>query len=71
MHISEIAARIPARDAQLAVARVLAVLGSEFDWNSATLDDIVTAISPAIPTGLPSCFDQSDDDISFWRGVSE
>lgn len=71
MRIEELAARITARDAQLAVARVLAVLGSEFDWNADTLDQIVTAIGPAIPAGVPSCFDQSDDDITFWRGLVE
>lgn len=69
MLITEIAARIPAEVAQLAVARVLTALGSETDWSSDTLDEIATAVAPAHPAGLPSVFDQDDDAVTFWQEV--
>lgn len=69
MHINEIAAKVPADVAQLAVARVLVALGSEQNWSADTLDEIATAVAPAIPAGLPSVFDQDEAAEDFWRGV--
>ena len=71
MLITEIAARIPADTAQLAVARVLAALGSESDWSSDTLDAIAAAVAPAHPDGLPSVFDQDDAAVEFWQAARD
>lgn len=71
MQITDIAARIPAGAAQLAVARVLVALGSEFDWNSDTLDGVVQAVGPCVPAGLPAVFDQDEDAIAFWQEVQD
>jgi hypothetical protein len=67
MQIHEVAAQIPAATAQLAVANVLAVLGSRDEWNSDTLDDVAAAVAIAHPKGLPSIFDQDDDAVAFWE----
>ncbi|ALF00963.1 hypothetical protein SEA_SERENITY_96 [Mycobacterium phage Serenity] len=69
MDIREIAARIPADKAQLAVARVFVALGSQFDWDSGTLDHVAEAVASAHPQGLPSVFDQDEAAVEFWENV--
>jgi len=69
MRVNEIAERIPADAAQLAVARILAILGSQFDWDSSTLDYVAEAVAPSIPRGVPSVFDQDGDAVVFWQEV--
>lgn len=68
MKIHEVAIRIPAGEAQLAVAWVFAVLGSQHDWDSGNLDT-VAAVADAHPQGLPPVFDHDDDSVAFWREV--
>ena len=67
MEIHEVADRIPAATAKLAVAQVLAVLGSRSDWSADTLDDVAAAVAAAHPKGLPSIFDQGDAAVAFWE----
>lgn len=69
MRIDEIAALIPADDARIAVARVLAALGSATDWGADTLDYIATAVAPLRPEELPPVFDQDDSALDFWQEV--
>ncbi|QGJ97362.1 hypothetical protein PBI_ISCA_82 [Mycobacterium phage Isca] len=69
MSIEDIAALIPADKAQLAVARVIAALGSQFDWDSDTLDGVANAVKDVVPAEIPSPFDQDDEAIEFWQEV--
>lgn len=69
MQIHEVAEQIPAATAKLAVANVLAVLGSRSEWSSDTLDDVAAAVAAAHPKGLPSIFDQDDEAVEFWGSV--
>lgn len=68
--IAEIAARVDPDKARLAVARMCAALGAEFDWGSDTLSAIAEAVTPAAPNGFPSFTDQADDAIEFWQNVT-
>jgi len=70
MRIQEIAAMIPPHEAQLAVAKVFVALGSQFDWNSDTLDQVAEGVAGAHPQGLPSVFDQDDEAVKFWDEVT-
>lgn len=70
-NIQEVAGKISPAAAQIALARVFAALGSEYDWDSRTLDAIVEAISFAHPEGCPSAWDQDEKAIAFWREVAE
>jgi hypothetical protein len=67
MQIHEVAEQIPAATAKLAIANVLAVLGSQSDWSADTLDDVAAAVAAAHPKGLPSIFDQDDEAVAFWE----
>ena len=69
MRVDEIAARIPADDARIAVARVLTAPGSETDWSADTLDYIATAVAPLRPEALPLVFDQDESALNFWQEV--
>ncbi|MCV7174834.1 hypothetical protein [Mycolicibacterium sphagni] len=71
--VEQVAELLDPRKAQLAVAGVLAALGHEFDWSADTLDCVVEAISGSgvlADTGLPAVFDQDDDALEFWDGLS-
>ena len=70
MDIAEIANRINPRRAQLAVASVLAVLGSAEEWRGDQLSSINHEIQPAwAETGLPPSSDQSAEALQFWRSA--
>lgn len=69
MRIREIAARIPADVAQLAVARVLVTLGSQAEWSPETLEGVAEAVAPTKPADLPSVSDQDDAAVEFWSSV--
>ncbi|AZS12049.1 hypothetical protein SEA_ZETZY_79 [Mycobacterium phage Zetzy] len=69
MNIRDIAALIPPDKAQLAVARVIAALGSQYDWNADTLDGVAEAVKSVVPEQVPSPFDQDDEAIEFWQEV--
>ncbi|MEB3023367.1 MULTISPECIES: hypothetical protein [Mycolicibacter] len=69
--IESIAAMIPPHAAQLAVANVLAALGSQLDWNSDTTSNVanaVASISQYLPD-VPSYFDQNDAAVEFWQNL--
>ena len=70
MDIAEIADHINPRRAQLAVASVLAVLGSAEEWRGDQLSSINHEIQPAwAGTGLPPYSDQSAEALEFWRSA--
>jgi hypothetical protein len=70
MDIAEIADHINPRRAQLAVASVLAVLGSAEEWRGDQLSSINHEIQPAwAETGLPPSSDQSAEALQFWRSA--
>lgn len=70
--LDEIAARIPAHVAQLAVAKVFAQVGSEADdWDSGTLDRVMRHLDVALPylvadNALPSPYSLKVTDGLFW-----
>ncbi|ORW08123.1 MULTISPECIES: hypothetical protein [Mycolicibacter] len=69
--IGSIAAMIPPHEAQLAVAKVLAALGGQFDWDSdttANVADAVAHIGQYLP-GVPSYFNQNDEAVTFWQNL--
>ena len=70
--IQSIAAQIPAGQAQIAVAKVMAALGCQFDWNSDTLDWVAEAIKPVADSlrGVPDCMDQDDAAVEFWQSIA-
>ena len=71
-NITTIAAQIPSATAQRAVARIMAALGSQSEWNYDTLDSVAEAVRPVMVDmqGLvPSVFDQSPAATQFWEAV--
>lgn len=69
-----IADRVSEGEAQVAVAKVLAALGSDEDWHAETLDGVVDAvrgIANRLHTaeGVPLPWDQDDDALEFWQTV--
>lgn len=69
--IDEIAARIPAHVAQLAVAKAFAQIGSEAEWDSATIERVMFHLDAALyATGvgddIPSPYSLDDYAIEFW-----
>jgi hypothetical protein len=68
--IDEVAARIDPLKARYAVARLCALLGRKFDWDSGTFNEIRDAIIPAAPSSCPAFFDQDDDAVAFWQNVT-
>lgn len=70
VNLSEVAAKIDPDEARFAVAKVMAALGCQTDWNSETLDWVADAVGGlAARTGLPDIFDQDDAAVEFWKGV--
>lgn len=68
--IEDVARLIPADKAQLAIARVMAALGSQFDWNADTLDWVADAVRTFNRIGgLPTFIEQDDDAILFWQNL--
>ena len=70
MDIAEIADRINPRRAQLAVAAVMAALGSAREWRG----DLVTSVDHELRaawagTGLPSYSVQSAEAVEFWQSA--
>ena len=70
--IDQIAARIPAHVAQLAVAHAFAVVGSEPDWDSGTIERVMSCLDPAlvyigIDADVPSPYLIEPDAITFWE----
>jgi len=71
MSVTEVAAQIDPHEARIAVARVMAALGREFDWNSDTFEGIAVAVvGLAARSGLPSVADQDDGAIEFWQRIA-
>ncbi|CAJ1505580.1 hypothetical protein [[Mycobacterium] burgundiense] len=69
--LREVAAMIPADQAQMAVAKVLASLGAFESWNADTLDAVAEAVRDFNGVGgLPPIFDQDDDAVEFWKCIS-
>ncbi len=69
--IGSIAAMIPPHEAQIAVAKVLAALGSQLDWNSDTTSNVASAVDDVgqyLP-GVPSYFNQDDEAVAFWQNL--
>lgn len=70
MNLSEVAAKIDPNEARIAVAKVMAALGGQFDWNSDTLEWVADAVCGlAVRSGLPSVADQDDAAVEFWKNV--
>ncbi|SIH21547.1 Uncharacterised protein [Mycobacteroides abscessus subsp. abscessus] len=66
MSINQIADRIDPRAAQVAVARIFTALAGDFD-SGQTVTVVCETISPLHKrTGLPSIFNQNDEDREFW-----
>jgi hypothetical protein len=67
---AQIAAAIPAPDAQRAVAEIMAIMGSDVDWSADTLSDIATVIGRfSNAAGSPDFSDQDDFAVSFWSAL--
>lgn len=68
MHVADIAARLDPDKCRLAVARVMAVLGSKYEWNSDTAVEVHDSVSDAAAAaGLPAIGDQDEDAVEFWE----
>lgn len=70
--LDEIAARIPAHIAQLAVTQAFAVAGSEAEWDSETIERVMSCLAPAlahigIDDDVRSPYDMDPDAVDFWR----
>lgn len=72
MNIHKIAAMVDPAKAQLAVAGAMVAFGYEAQWDSETIEHVASALAPAFPEGVPSVFDEDDEDaIEFWQNVEE
>lgn len=69
MTLQQVAERVDPAAAQIAIARILAGLGSQAEWSSEDLEWIATTAMSAKPAGLPSASDQDDDALAFWQEV--
>lgn len=69
--IRTIAAMIPAWQAQIAVAKIMAALGCQVDAHD-TLDDVNAAIRPVMSSlgDIPSVFEESEAAVRFWESVN-
>lgn len=67
MTINQIADRIDPRAAQVAVAKIITALAGDLD-SGATVTAVCETINPLHKrSGLPSIFNQTDDDREFWE----
>lgn len=72
MNLHQVADKIPAPEAQLAVARAMVAMGSEAEWDSGTIECVVEAMAPAArASGLPSFVDQDAAAVEFWGNIAD
>jgi hypothetical protein len=68
--VASIAAQIPAEAAQLALARVMAAMGSSPDWNADVWRAVERIVKPVAElAGLPAVGDADDAAHDFWSSV--
>lgn len=71
MDIKDIAAQIEPTEAQLAVAKVMRILGRVEDWTPDQLDYIAIALTDLRPQAIPSFVDQSEAAVEFWQSATD
>lgn len=78
--LAEIAARIPAHQAQLAVAKIFAVVGSTPEWDSETIEHVLNQLSEIHDdlfiglwgrTDLPDPYSTANEAQEFWENIEE
>lgn len=67
--IRGVAALIDPDRARLAVAKAMACMGSEQEWDSEMIEWVAEALKSAFPQGLPSVFDQDEHAAEYWEGL--
>ncbi|WP_137811173.1 hypothetical protein [Gordonia sp. GAMMA] len=71
MDITDIAAQIETTGAQLAVAKIMRILGRVEDWAPDQLDYIAETLMDLRPEGIPSFVDQDEAAIEFWQNAAD
>lgn len=75
MNAKQLAQRIPAEMAQRAVVRALAAAGRSPEWDSETIEHVLTQLKPCLKAlgDVPDPFNSCDDDtaVDFWEEVAE
>ena len=77
--LGEIAARIPAHQAQLAVAKIFAAVGSIPEWDSETIEHVLNCLGeihddlflPWHASDLPDPYSTRADSQEFWDTIEE
>ncbi|ANA86488.1 hypothetical protein BH762_gp030 [Gordonia phage OneUp] len=77
-NINRIADQINPRDAQLAIARIMKVTGQQAEWDSETIELVMSHVQYITPDTIlvagerfdwPSYTDSVDGTVEFWQGV--
>lgn len=68
--VASIAAQIPAEAAQLALATIMATMGSSTEWNADVWMKVERALVPAAEmAALPAVGDADDAAYDFWASI--
>lgn len=67
--LAAVAAHIDPAKAQRAVAAALATAGALAEWDSQTIEWVMTDLLTAVPEGVPPPVEQTAEALKFWRAV--
>lgn len=56
--------------AAVAIVRALTVAGAVTEWDSGTVENVLTEVWAALPTRQPVTFDGSTPELRYWDGVA-